>query len=148
MPTRRNSRKRPRKKLSATTEDENQCEESGSVNTLPSTPPDHVSAVNVETVPSEVGRLLLDSPKARPKPCAWRQKGRVLCFLEEQPQERALPKWSEEELLHLASFLVKKSTDSWITARDIQFWEEAAVYIQQSLQAAHRRSGMACYYNY
>ena len=106
-----------------------------------------------EAIASVRSLTLVDTPRSRQnrgvRVPRGELEGRVLfdgeaCTLKDVKE---LPAWTDGELGALVSFLMLHTNGkSWVAHKDSRFWDEAGLFIQQSVKTTHRRSGMFLFF--
>ncbi len=114
---------------------------------------DPPTSMDIGDLVSSMTTLLQETPKSSRRSCRRNAPRKdLLPRFHEQDSESAvvttsgpsapLPKWTEAELKCLTEFIMLYTEDAtWIFHKDMNFWNQAAVYIQQLLQTFHRRTG-------
>lgn len=119
----------------------------------PSTPP---TSMDIGDLATSMSTLLQETPKSSRRSCRINapRKNLLPRFHEQASQSpmvteeqtsgpsAPLPKWTEAELKCLTEFIMLYTEGKkWISHKNMNFWNQAAVYIQQLLQTFHRRTG-------
>lgn len=118
----------------------------------PSTPP---TSMDIGDLAISMSTLLQETPKSSRMTSRRRNAPRkdLLPRFHEQASQSPgvttsgpsapLPKWTEAELKCLTEFIMLYTEGTtWISHKNMNFWNQAAVYIQQLLQTFHRRTGI------